>query len=93
MGTLDGVWPVSRTPNSFIDSLPAVGDVPRDGAKTVLLTRRLALRAVPFALSVGEFVAEDRLEIRGIFVGVSFDKEAVGFRDEGGGGSLEPSLT
>lgn len=50
----------------------------------------LALRDAPSPLpfSVGEFVAEVRLDIRGILVGVSL-LSAEALRDEGGGGSFE----
>ena len=78
--------PLSKTPNSFIDSLPAVGDAPRDDARPLDdPTIRLALRLVPFALSVGEFAAEDLLEIRGIFVGVSLDNVADALSEASGG--------
>lgn len=46
-----------------------------------VLVRRLLFR-------VGEFVAEDRLEIRGIFVGVSFDRADDTFSDDDGGASF-----
>ena len=54
-------------PNS-VASLTS-GDDPRDGVAE-LATRTLARRLAPF--SVGELVADDRLEMRGILVGVSF---------------------
>lgn len=72
-----------------MDSLHVVGEVPRDGAKTVEdPTKRLALRPAPLLLSVGELVVEERLEIRGILVGVSFGRLDDTFREEEGGGSL-----
>ena len=81
--------PPSKTPNSFIDSFPFVGDPPREDARPLEVpTIMLALRLLPFALSVGEFAAEDLLEIRGIFVGVSFDNADDTLREEDGGPSL-----
>ena len=85
--------PFSKTPNSFIDSLPPAGDAPREDARPLDdPTIMLALRLVPFALSVGELAADDRLEIRGIFVGVSLDSAADVLSDEIGGPSF-PSRT
>ena len=46
----------------------------------------LVLRLLPF--NVGEFVADEREEIRGIFVGVSFDNADDTLREEDGGPSL-----
>ena len=85
--------PFSKTPNSFIDSLPPAGEAPREDTRplddpAIMLARRL----VPFVLSVGEFAAEDRLEIRGIFVGVSLDSAEDVFSADSGGPSL-PSRT
>ena len=48
----------------------------------------LALRFAPLLLRVGEFTAEERLEIRGIFVGVSLDRFNATFNEDDGGGSL-----
>lgn len=79
-----GVCPFSRTPNSLVTESFAEGDVPREGVVFALITT-LALRP---AFKVGELAADERLEIRGIFVGVSF-VNAEGFNDDGGGGSLE----
>ena len=81
--------PFSSTPNSFIDSFPPAGDAPRDDASPLdCPTTMLARRLLPFALSVGEFAADDRLEMRGIFVGVSLDRPAEGLSAERGGPSL-----
>lgn len=81
--------PFSKTPNSFIDSLPPAGDAPRDdGTPFAACTIMLALRLVPLVLSVGEFAAEDLLEIRGILVGVSLDKAAEVLRAAMGGPSF-----
>ena len=81
--------PSSKTPNSFIDSLPPVGEAPREDARPLDdPTIMLALRLAPFALSVGELAAEDLLEIRGIFVGVSLDNAVEVLRDERGGPSF-----
>ena len=69
---------VSKTPNSLEISWLAVGES-LDGvvSLTWVLARRL--------LSVGEVTVEDRLAIRGIFVGVSFDNvNDVLFEDNGG---------
>ena len=75
-----------------MESLPTLGDGPRDEEPTPPEdpTRRLALRPAPFALEVGELVAEERLEMRGIFVGVSFDRADDALRAERGGASLAP---
>lgn len=86
--------PFSKTPNSFIDSLPAVGEAPREDVRPLDDPMiMLALRLVPFALSVGELTAEDLLEIRGIFVGVSLDKTVDKLRDESGGPSFASRTT
>lgn len=72
---MDGV---SKIPNSLKNSWLAVGDS-LDGvvSLTWALVRRL--------LSVGEVTVDDRLAIRGIFVGVSFESaEDVLFEDNGG---------
>lgn len=69
---------VSKMPNSLKNSWLAVGDS-LDGVVsfTWALVRRL--------LSVGEVTVDDRLAIRGIFVGVSFDRaDDVLFEDDGG---------
>lgn len=66
----------------------AAGELPREPDTAELPIKRLALRPAPFPLSVGEFVVEDLLDIRGILVGVSFDKLAVGFKDDDGGASF-----
>lgn len=85
--------PFSKTPNSFIDSLPPAGDAPREDARPLDdPTIMLALRLVPFALSVGELAADDRLEIGRIFVGVALDSAADVLSDEIGGPSF-PSRT
>jgi len=69
---------ISRIPNSLKNSWPAVGDS-LDGV--VSFTWRLVRRL----LSVGEATVDDRLAIRGIFVGVSFDNaKDVLFEDNGG---------
>lgn len=67
-----------------------LGDGPRDEEATATEdpTRRLALRPGPFALDVGELVADERLEIRGIFVGVSFGNPDEALSADMGGGSL-----
>lgn len=80
-----GVDPLSSTPNSFVvDMSLTSGDVPRDGAAVEFMTT-LVLRA---AFNVGEFAAELRPDMRGIFVGVSFDSMDA-FSADGGGGSFE----
>ena len=56
-------------------------------------TIMLALRLFPFAFSVGEFAADDRLEMRGIFVGVSFESVPEVLRAERGGPSFAMSRT
>lgn len=69
---------VSKMPNSLKNSWLAVGDS-LDGVVsfTWALVRRL--------LSVGEVTVDDRLAIRGIFVGVSFDRaDDALFEDDGG---------
>ena len=69
------------------------GDAPRDDARPLVdPTIILALRPAPFALSVGEFAAEERLEMRGIFVGVSLESAADVLRAAIGGPSFA-SLT
>ena len=81
-----GVDPFSSTPNSLImDVSLTKGDVPRDGAAVALITT-LVLRA---AFNVGEFAADERLDIRGILVGVSFVSIDEVFNADGGGGSFE----
>ena len=76
-----------------MDSTVAAGELPREPDTTELPTRRLALRPEPFPLSVGECVVEDLLDIRGILVGVSFDKLEVGFKDDDGGSSFGSFMT
>jgi hypothetical protein len=79
-----GVCPFSSTPNS--EASFANGDAPRD-APPFWLTKMLARRDAPLPLSVGEFVADVRLDIRGIFVGVSFVSATALLSDDAGGGS------
>ena len=88
LGVTLGVCPFSNTPNS-VASL-AAGDGPREDERAELPTITLARRlAPPLAFSVGELVVDDRLEMRGILVGVSFVNAALELRDDGGGGSLK----
>ena len=90
LGVDFGGWPLSNTPNS-VASLPAEGEGPREDATPDVPMIILALLlAPPLPLSVGEFVVDERLEIRGIFVGVSFDRAELVLSDDGGGGSLKP---
>lgn len=63
--------------------------MPREGARLEPPTTTLALRLAPLAFDVGELFVDDRLEMRGILVGVSFASDEVGFRDDNGGGSLK----
>lgn len=84
--------PFSKTPNSFINSLPPAGEPLEDARPLDDPTIMLARRPFPFAFSVGEFAADDRLEIRGIFVGVSLDSTEEVFSAESGGPSF-PSRT
>ena len=53
----------------------------------------LVLQLVPFAFSVCELAADDRLENRGIFVGVSLDSAADMLSEEIGGPSFLFSMT
>ena len=86
--------PFSKTPNSFIDSPPVVGEAPREDLRALDDPMiMLALRLVPFALSVGELTAEDLLEIRGIFVGVSLDITVDKLSDDSGGPSFASRTT
>ena len=73
---------VSKIPNSLKNSLLAVGDS-LDGVVSV--TWRLVRRL----LSVGEVTVDDRLAIRGIFVGVSFDSANGGLLEDNGGPSFD----
>ena len=80
-----GVDPLSSTPNSLAMEVSFTkGDPPREGV-VVELTITLALRE---AFNVGEFAADERPDIRGIFVGVSFVSMDE-FNEDVGGGSFE----
>lgn len=76
------------TPNSLMLSFAMSGDDPLGGVADELATMRLALRFVSLPLSVGEFAAEDRPEIRGILVGVSFGYPE-DINEVDGGGSFD----
>lgn len=72
----------------MVDS-PGVGEGSVEGAVTLRLTRRptrvLCAELIP---NPGEPAADVRLEMRGIFVGVSLDKEDTEFSKTEGGPSL-----
>lgn len=74
--------PFSRTPNSFVVASAGVGEGSVEGAVTLRLMRRLAIAALP---SPGDPAADVRLEMRGIFVGVSFGIPPIEFSNAGGG--------
>lgn len=83
-----GVAPssLSITPNSLVEKLVGEGFVE---VVTSVLVRRVA-NADPLDFKGGEPAADVRLDIRGIFVGVSLGRPEVEFKKEAGG-SL-PSL-
>lgn len=81
--------PCSMTPNSL--AVPVGEGFAEEELKSATLTLALArriLNADPEPLRGGDAAAEVRLEIRGIFVGVSFGYPETEFIDAGGGGSL-----
>ena len=78
------------TPNSLARGSPGIGEGSVDKAVLLLAWRlllRLALEGIRF-LSVGEGMADVRLEIRGIFVGVSLGRPDPAFTTVEGGISL-----
>jgi hypothetical protein len=84
------VNPFSITPNSLAGCSPGTGEGSVDGATSPLacrLLRRLVLEGIEF-LRVGDGIADVRLEIRGIFVGVSFERPDAEFANVEGGASF-----
>ena len=73
----------SMTPNSFVDS--PVGDGFVDDDKPVAIVLVLRAPTVDEEVFKGGETAEERLDIRGIFVGVSFGWEEMVFIEEEGG--------
>lgn len=82
-----GVAPssLSNTPNSFV--LILVGDALAEGAASPLAL--LVAKAEPECFNGGEAVADVRLEMRGIFVGVSFGRPDTEFMSVDGGPSFK----
>ena len=79
----------SNTPNSLVIGSPGVGEGSAVGAVTLRLMRRpTRVLCAEFTPNPGEPAADVRLEIRGIFVGVSLCKEDMEFSKTEGGPSL-----
>lgn len=87
-----GVWlsPLSITPNSLVEKPVGDGFSDEPAVTLTLALRLTSVEAEPF--SGGEEVVEVRLDIRGIFVGVSLARPELAFEEVGGGPSL-PSLS
>jgi hypothetical protein len=84
----EGVTSLSNTPNSFVELIPPVGEGPADEELTIVLA---LLSPLLLRVPEGDEAAEVRLEILGIFVGVSFGSALETFKEAGGGPSF--SLT
>lgn len=79
----------SNTPNSLVVGSPGVGEGSLEGAVTLRLMRRpTRVLCAELTPNPGEPAADVRLEIRGIFVGVSLCKEDMEFSKTEGGPSF-----
>ena len=68
-----------------------VGDAPREEEGcccTLIPVPTIALALRPLLFNVGEFAADERLDIRGIFVGVSLVNDDEIFNADNGGASF-----
>ena len=84
----EGVTSLSNTPNSFVELIPPVGEGPADEELIIVLA---PLSPLLLRVPEGDEAAEVRLEILGIFVGVSLGSALETFKEDGGGPSF--SLT